>query len=102
MASEKKRGCGYGRSAGFTCAPMARASPAIGYRSYWRCQVDRRRFPGLLIGNPKRKGYQMAILKVLIVHCERCGHEWAPRQTEIRICPKCKSPYWDKPKRKKK
>lgn len=31
--------------------------------------------------------------------CERCGHVWAPR-TERRptICPKCKSPYWDKPR----
>ncbi len=29
--------------------------------------------------------------------CERCGHKWVPR-TERRptICPKCKSPYWDK------
>ncbi len=29
--------------------------------------------------------------------CERCGHEWVPRQKdeEPRVCPKCKSPYWD-------
>ncbi len=29
--------------------------------------------------------------------CERCGHTWVPR-TERRptICPRCKSPYWDK------
>jgi len=33
--------------------------------------------------------------------CERCGHEWVPRGNEIpRVCPKCKSPYWDKPKKK--
>jgi len=35
--------------------------------------------------------------------CERCGHEWIPRnkkETPI-ICPKCKSPYWNKPKKKK-
>lgn len=44
----------------------------------------------------------MANLKVPTLHCERCGHEWVPRQTEVRICPKCKSPYWDVPKRKKK
>ena len=31
--------------------------------------------------------------------CKRCGHKWVPRQTEIRICPKCKSPYWDREKK---
>jgi len=29
--------------------------------------------------------------------CKRCGHKWAQRKLEKpRICPKCKSPYWDK------
>lgn len=33
--------------------------------------------------------------------CLRCGHHWIPRKPERpRICPKCKSPYWDKPRRK--
>ena len=31
----------------------------------------------------------------------RCGHEWVPakiRQTQPpRVCPRCKSPNWDKP-----
>lgn len=33
--------------------------------------------------------------------CERCEHEWVPREieTEPRVCPKCKSPYWNKPRR---
>ena len=30
--------------------------------------------------------------------CERCNHNWTPRQIEVRICPKCKSPYWDRKK----
>ncbi len=32
----------------------------------------------------------------------RCGHEWAPRNRaeRPRVCPKCKSPNWDRPKRK--
>ena len=31
--------------------------------------------------------------------CERCNHEWAPRgQVEPRVCPRCKSPYWNRPK----
>ena len=33
--------------------------------------------------------------------CERCGHIWSPRKNDVRICPKCKSPYFDKPKKKK-
>ena len=29
----------------------------------------------------------------------RCGHEWYPRNSNERprVCPKCKSPNWDKP-----
>lgn len=32
--------------------------------------------------------------------CERCGHMWVPRNiVDIpRVCPKCKSPYWDRKK----
>jgi predicted Zn-ribbon and HTH transcriptional regulator len=29
----------------------------------------------------------------------RCGHEWLPREGgKPRVCPKCKSPNWDRPK----
>lgn len=29
----------------------------------------------------------------------RCGHEWRSRKDERpRVCPKCKSPNWDRPK----
>jgi predicted Zn-ribbon and HTH transcriptional regulator len=33
--------------------------------------------------------------------CERCEHVWIPRDTdnEPRVCPKCKSPYWNKPRK---
>lgn len=33
--------------------------------------------------------------------CERCDHEWIPRSNDRtpRVCPKCKSPYWDRPRR---
>lgn len=33
--------------------------------------------------------------------CERCEHEWLPReqgQDPPRVCPKCKSPYWNRPR----
>jgi predicted Zn-ribbon and HTH transcriptional regulator len=29
----------------------------------------------------------------------RCGHEWLSRKgEEPTVCPKCKSPRWDKPR----
>lgn len=36
--------------------------------------------------------------------CERCGHEWIPNDIakEPKVCPKCKSPYWNVPRRKAK
>lgn len=42
------------------------------------------------------------ILKVKGYKCERCSHKWIPRNKEEDpiICPKCKSPYWNKPRKK--
>src|SRR5882762_3691557 len=33
--------------------------------------------------------------------CSRCGHRWIPREglESPQTCPKCKSPYWDRPRR---
>jgi len=36
------------------------------------------------------------------LECKRCGHRWIPRKPDVRICPKCKSPYWDKERTPKK
>ena len=47
------------------------------------------------MGNIKLEGYV----------CERCGHKWVPRETtteEPKVCPKCKSPYWNVPKKNRK
>ena len=32
--------------------------------------------------------------------CTRCGHVWVPRDISDppAVCPKCKSPYWDRPR----
>jgi hypothetical protein len=39
-------------------------------------------------------------LQVWGYRCERCGHEWVPRGDEPpRICPSCKSPYFDRMRR---
>jgi len=43
-------------------------------------------------------------IKINAWKCERCGHNWVARKKEIpRSCPnpKCRSIYWDKPKRVK-
>lgn len=35
--------------------------------------------------------------------CDRCEHEWLPRDKskDPMICPKCKSPYWNTPRRQR-
>jgi predicted Zn-ribbon and HTH transcriptional regulator len=42
----------------------------------------------LMIGDVQLAGYRC-----------RCGHEWTARNKgeRPRVCPKCKSPNWDKP-----
>lgn len=41
--------------------------------------------------------------KVRICRCERCGFDWQPREgnQNPKICPECKTPYWDVPKEQK-
>lgn len=41
-------------------------------------------------------------INLVSLRCKRCGHSWTPRKAEVRICPNCKSPYWDKQKERKK
>ena len=40
-------------------------------------------------------------ITVMGYRCERCTHEWVPRdiQQEPNVCPKCKSPYWNRPRK---
>lgn len=47
----------------------------------------------------------MALVKVDGYRCERCEHIWVAREEREKddlpvICPKCKSPYWNKPKKR--
>lgn len=43
---------------------------------------------------------KLTIGMVMLLGCRcRCGHEWLPRGEEKpRVCPKCKSANWDRPK----
>ena len=35
--------------------------------------------------------------------CVRCSHKWVPRDdVKPTVCPKCKSPYWDIPRKNEK
>lgn len=54
---------------------------------------------------PQRTALDIAERMVLITvagwRCTRCAHEWVPRRPDPpRTCPGCKSPYWDRPRRK--
>jgi len=42
----------------------------------------------------------MSKVRIWGYRCERCEHEWVPRDKdqEPKVCPKCKSPYWDRPR----
>lgn len=40
-------------------------------------------------------------MKIPTYKCLRCGKVWVPRKVERpRQCPKCKSPYWDRERKK--
>jgi len=44
----------------------------------------------------------MAKIQLWGWRCERCEHTWVPREQnaeEPKVCPKCKSPYWNRPRK---
>ncbi|MGP8158444.1 MAG: nucleotidyltransferase family protein [Thermoplasmata archaeon] len=40
----------------------------------------------------------MREIEIPELHCYRCGNSWTPRARLVRICPRCKSLYWEEPK----
>lgn len=40
-------------------------------------------------------------IKITKIKCFKCGHLWIPRKAEVRMCPKCKTPYFDVEREKK-
>jgi hypothetical protein len=53
---------------------------------------------------PRRKDLAMSRSRIPIrrYRCLRCGHRWIPRESFVRVCPGCRSPYWDVSKHSKK
>ena len=47
--------------------------------------------------NPYYKG-KAGTIKLPILKCLRCRHEWIPITMYPKYCPICNSPYWNKPK----
>jgi len=42
-------------------------------------------------------------MKMFKYKCSRCGYVWIPRQEDApKTCPKCRSPYYDRPRRQPK
>jgi Zn-finger nucleic acid-binding protein len=55
----------------------------------------------------------MKIIKIPVLECQRCGHNWTPRgekgrekgeavkyiNAEVIMCPACKTLHWDKPRK---
>jgi len=48
-------------------------------------------------------GIKTVLVTVEMIECQRCGHQWKPRDpANVRICPRCKSARFDElPKEKK-
>jgi hypothetical protein len=40
-------------------------------------------------------------ITVMGCRCERCEAEWIPRDLNVEpeVCPRCKSPYWNRPRK---
>lgn len=38
----------------------------------------------------------MMKIKIQKIRCKRCGHHWVPRVSNVRLCPNCFSPYWNR------
>lgn len=40
--------------------------------------------------------------KLEILNCLRCGHSWPTKdKSKVRVCPKCKSAYYNTPKKER-
>lgn len=40
----------------------------------------------------------MQVVDIPVLRCHRCAYAWRPSQVVVKICPRCKSKNWDRPK----
>lgn len=44
-------------------------------------------------------GFTLPPQTIVPLTCTRCDHSWTPRNPGLPVaCPKCRSPYWNKPR----
>jgi predicted Zn-ribbon and HTH transcriptional regulator len=96
-----------------TIAPMDRASVSRRRwnRDHWECTgiisftkytIVNILFVIVRVHNTIGRAMARVPITIMGYRCERCGHEWIPRgnsEVEPRVCPKCRSPWWNKPKK---
>ncbi|MFQ5976461.1 MAG: hypothetical protein ACE5J5_09135 [Candidatus Hydrothermarchaeales archaeon] len=34
-------------------------------------------------------------IRIEKLKCKRCRHEWMPRTSDVRKCPRCQTAFWD-------
>lgn len=39
------------------------------------------------------------MVKLTRLACKRCEHGWIARILNPKVCPRCKSPYWNTPRK---
>jgi len=76
-------------------------------RDYWLALFRARKLGCLEVQEEPKKPVEIipppskpkVILKPLV--CKRCGSTWTPRsETPPTQCPKCRSPYWNREKKR--
>jgi len=71
---------------------------------YIRVRAELRSLPGRLETPYTLRSWYIRFMSQAVnlstFQCWRCGHIWYPRKPEPpRCCGRCKSPYWDKPRK---
>lgn len=56
-----------------------------------------------LLTNKIIYGKRLSKMKIKLpqLKCLRCGKVWIPRKIDVRMCPYCKSPWWDTKREKR-
>ena len=76
--------------------PAIRHSANPDFIGYWLCEECATEYDS-------RPPVNQATITLPVWHCQRCEHTWIGRQQEKpQSCPKCRTVYWDKPRRQPK